>query len=100
MLSRFRLVVVFTLFTIPFFAQKITTAEPTKVDTLELVEKKVTKAEIENWIKANHLDTNEHIFGASPLHIDYGDIYHNGYFYVGRSEMNMPERNGFHVPMS
>lgn len=95
MLSRFRLVVVFTLFTIPFFAQKITTAEPTKVDTLELVEKKVTKAEIENWIKANHLDTNEHIFGASPLHIDYGDIYHNGYFYVGRSEMNMPERNGF-----
>ena len=96
MLSRFGLALIFGVLILPLGAQEVLAAENLSVtDTTAISSKQIDKTEIENWILANRIDLEESVFSSAPLQLDLGDLYHNGYFYLGRNNLAMPERNGF-----
>lgn len=96
MLSHFGLALIFGVLILPLGAQEVLASENLSVtDTTAISSKQIDKTEIENWILANRIDLEESVFSSAPLQLDLGDLYHNGYFYLGRYNLAMPERNGF-----
>ena len=96
MLPRIGLAIIFGLLFLPLVAAEILLDENiSETDTISYTFREVSKTEIEDWIKKNRMDTRESVFSTAPLQLDLGDLYHNCYFYLGRTNLLMPERNGF-----
>lgn len=96
MLPRIGLAIIFVLLFLPLRAEEILLEENiSETDTLSYTLHEIAKTDIENWIKKNRIDTRESVFSTAPIHLDLGDLYHNCYFYLGRTNLPMPERNGF-----
>jgi len=95
-LPRIGLAIIFVLLFLPLRAEEILLEENiSETDTLSYTLHEIAKTDIENWIKKNRIDTRESVFSTAPIHLDLGDLYHNCYFYLGRTNLPMPERNGF-----
>ncbi|MDY0218864.1 MAG: hypothetical protein RBR14_05905 [Candidatus Cloacimonas acidaminovorans] len=96
MLPRIGLAIIFVLLFLPLSAEEILLEENiSETDTINYTVHEIAKTDIENWIKKNRIDTRESVFSTAPIHLDLGDLYHNCYFYLGRTNLPMPERNGF-----
>lgn len=95
MLSRFGLAIILVFLAVPFSAQEIGIEKSEVEDTLQIKTEKASQTEIENWLETNRRDNDDTVFSSAPLNMEKGDLYKNGFFYVGRSNLNMPERNGF-----
>ena len=96
MLPRIGLAIIFVLLFLPLSAEEILLEENiSETDTISYTVHEIAKTDIENWIKKNRIDTRESVFSTAPIHLDLGDLYHNCYFYLGRTNLPMPERNGF-----
>lgn len=96
MLPRIGLAIIFVLLFLPLSAEEILLEENiSETDTISYTLHEIAKTDIENWIKKNRIDTRESVFSTAPIHLDLGDLYHNCYFYLGRTNLPMPERNGF-----
>ena len=96
MLPRIGLAIIFVLLFLPLRAEEILLEENiSETDTINYTVHEIAKTDIENWIKKNRIDTRESVFSTAPIHLDLGDLYHNCYFYLGRTNLPMPERNGF-----
>jgi hypothetical protein len=95
-LPRIGLAIIFVLLFLPLSAEEILLEENiSETDTINYTVHEIAKTDIENWIKKNRIDTRESVFSTAPIHLDLGDLYHNCYFYLGRTNLPMPERNGF-----
>ena len=96
MLPRIGLAIIFVLLFLPLSAEEILLEENiSETDTISYTVHEIAKTDIENWIKKNRIDIRESVFSTAPIHLDLGDLYHNCYFYLGRTNLPMPERNGF-----
>ncbi len=94
MLPRIGLAIIFVLLFLPLSAEEILLEENiSETDTISYTVHEIAKTDIENWIKKNRIDTRESVFSTAPIHLDLGDLYHNCYFYLGRTNLPMPERN-------
>jgi len=90
------LAIIFVLLFLPLSAEEILLEENiSETDTINYTVHEIAKTDIENWIKKNRIDIRESVFSTAPIHLDLGDLYHNCYFYLGRTNLPMPERNGF-----
>ncbi|MDD4310680.1 MAG: hypothetical protein PHO32_09890 [Candidatus Cloacimonetes bacterium] len=64
-------------------------------DSLAATEIKVTKAEVELWLDELEANNSVSVLDHAALQRDFGDIYNNGYFFIGRPNVAMPYLYGF-----
>ncbi|MDD2228776.1 MAG: hypothetical protein PHY48_05125 [Candidatus Cloacimonetes bacterium] len=93
MLSRTWLVVILFILCGVLFAQVDSLS--IKADSLSVTHATLSKADIEAWLDAHRGNPTAAVFSSIPLQSDFGDIYHAGYMFIGRSGVSMPYRHGF-----
>ena len=95
MLHRAWLAVVFIVLYTCIFAQADSLFVQPLADSTLVVVPQVSKAEVAAWINEHNRSITANVFDNIPLYADYGDIYHSGYYYIGRPNVQMPSRLGF-----
>ncbi|MDY0151168.1 MAG: hypothetical protein RBS43_02720 [Candidatus Cloacimonas sp.] len=98
MLSRLSLAIIITVFCAYLYAQVDSLNAVVEADTLAIPEIVLSKSEITQWLIDHRKDTTANVMDSSPLYADNGDLYRNGYYYIGRPIVSPAYRYGFEQP--